>query len=124
VNSVSLIGRLTADPDVRVGEKHESASFRLAVPRRGNGDKADFIDIVTFDDLAKVCGEYLAKGRQVAITGRLRLNEWTTDAGERRSKLQVVADDVAFLDRPTTTQPEEIPDRPALGRYRKKSGAA
>jgi single stranded DNA-binding protein (ssb) len=100
VNSVSLIGRLTADPDVRVGEKHESASFRLAVPRRGNGDKADFIDIVTFDDLAKVCGEYLAKGRQVAITGRLRLNEWTTDAGERRSKLQVVADDVAFLDRP------------------------
>jgi single-strand DNA-binding protein len=126
MNTVSLIGRLTADPDIRVGEKHESASFRLAVPRPGS-DTADFVDIVTFDSLAKVCGEYLAKGRQVAVCGRLRLNEWTTGEGERRSKLQVVADDVAFLDKPKTadhngSSPEEVPDRPAVGAYRRKAG--
>jgi single-strand DNA-binding protein len=54
----------------------------------------------------------------VAVTGRLRLNEWTTPDGERRSKLQVVADDVAFLDKPKTTENgdrEEIPGRPAVG---------
>ncbi len=126
MNTVCLIGRLTADPDCRAGEKHESATFRLAVPRPGNADAADFVDIVTFDALAGVCGEYLAKGRQVSVTGRLRLSEWTTADGERRSKLQVVADDVSFLDKPKTdtnghdtVSAEKVPDRPALGRYRK-----
>ncbi len=100
MNQTQLIGRLTADPICRIGDKHESATFRLAVPRYGKGDNADYIDIVTFDDLAKVCGTYLAKGRQVAVTGRLCLNEWTTNAGEKRSKIQVVADQVSFLDAP------------------------
>ena len=129
MNTVSLIGRLTADPDIRAGEKHESASFRLAVPRRSaERDAADFIDIVTFDTLAATCGEYLTKGRQVAVTGRLRLNEWTTPDGERRSKLQVVADDVSFLDKrkdgkggsAAAEEPEEIPDRPSVGAYRRR----
>ena len=130
MNTVALIGRLTAEPDIRAGEKHESASFRLAVPRPSSDkDAADFIDVVTFDALAKVCGEYLTKGRQVAVTGRLRHNEWTNADGERRSKLQVVADDVSFLDKPKATaddngssQAEEIPDRPAVGSYRRKAG--
>ena len=99
MNTVSLIGRLTADPETRAGEKTESATFRLAVPRRASED-ADFVDIVTFDKLAATCGEYLSKGRQVAVVGRLRLNEWVNADGERRSRLQVVADDVEFLDSP------------------------
>ena len=126
MNTVSLIGRLTADPDIRAGEKHECASFRLAVPRRRcDKDAADFIDIVTFDTLAATCGEYLTKGRQVAVVGRLRLNEWTTPDGERDSKIQVVADD-AFLDKPkngkaeTAEEAPEIPDRPAVGSYRRR----
>jgi len=131
MNTVCLIGRLTADPETRAGEKHESATFRLAVPRPGSkDDAADFVDIVTFDALAGVCGEYLTKGRQVAVTGRLRLSEWTTDSGERRSKLQVVADDVSFLEKPkadtngnTPAAKDAIPDRPALGRYRKTAAA-
>jgi single-stranded DNA-binding protein len=78
VNSVALIGRLTADPDYRAGEKHESATLRLAVPRPGNSDAADFIDIVTFDKLTGTCAEWLTKGREVAVVGKLRLNEWTS----------------------------------------------
>ena len=99
MNSVALIGRLTADPQTHAGENHESATFRLAVPRPGS-DSADFVDIVTFDKLAATCGEYLTKGRQVAVVGRLHLNEWTSREGERRSRLQVVADAVQFLDPP------------------------
>ena len=64
----------------------------------------------------------------MAVTGRLRLNEWTTADGERRSKLQVVADDVSFLDKPKGGKGEpaaeeatEIPDRPAVGSYRRKA---
>lgn len=133
MNTVCLIGRLTADPDYRAGEKHESAAFRLAVPRPGNSDAADFIDIVTFDTFAAVCSEYLAKGRQVSVTGRLRLNEWTNADGDKRSKLQVVADDVSFLDKPKAdangkgygyaSAQEETSDRPAGGRYRKAAAS-
>ena len=63
------------------------------------------------------------------MVGRLRLNEWTTPDGERRSKLQVVADEVSFLDKPKNGKAEaaaeaapEVPDRPAVGSYRRKAG--
>ena len=98
MNSVALIGRLTADPVYHPGEQHESATFRLAVPRPGS-DTADFVDIVCFDKLAGVCGEHLTKGRLVAITGRLHSSQWTTPEGERRSRLEVIGDQVSFLDR-------------------------
>jgi single-strand DNA-binding protein len=128
MNSVILIGRLTANPQTHAGERHESATFRLAVPRPGS-DSADFVDIVTFDKLAATCGEWLSKGRQVAVVGKLRLNEWTTTDGERRSRLQVVADAVQFLDPPKkTVDPDgavtgsDTPaDRPAVGAYRCKA---
>jgi len=129
VNSVILIGRLTADPQCHAGEQHESATFRLAVPRPGT-DGADFVDIVTFDKLAATCGEWLSKGREVAVVGKLRLSEWTTKDGERRSRVQVVADAVQFLGSPTKTgdpdggvaEPEQKPaNRPAVGAYRRKA---
>jgi single-strand DNA-binding protein len=124
MNSVALIGRLTADPATHAGEKHESCTFRLAVPKQGT-DGADFIDIVTFDKLASVCGEYLATGREVAVVGKLRLSEWTSRDGEKRNRLQVVADAVQFLGAPktgkaATDDSDDRPaDRPALGAYRR-----
>ncbi len=125
MNSVALIGRLTADPTVHAGEQHESATFRLAIPKQGT-DGADFIDIVTFDKLAATCAEWLTKGREVAVVGKLRLSEWTGRDGERRSKIQVVADAVQFLGKPTkagdleggVTEPA---DKPAVGAYRRKA---
>jgi len=125
MNSVTLIGRLTADPTTYAGEKTESATFRLAVPKPGT-DGADFIDIVCFDMLAATCAEGLTKGREVAVVGKLRLNEWTDRNGERRSKVQVVADAVQFLGKPTkAAEPDgdvaEPAERPAFGKYRKAS---
>ena len=125
MNSVILIGRLTADPQTHAGEKHESATFRLAVPRTV-GDGADFVDIVCFDKLAATCAEWLTKGREVAVVGKLRLNEWASREGERRSRLQVVADAVQFLGAPKTAKPsadddEKPADRPAVGAYRRKA---
>ena len=126
MNSVVLIGRLTADPQTHAGEKHESATFRLAVPRPGS-DTAEFIDIVTFDKLASTCAEWLTKGREVAVVGKLRLNEWTGRDGEKRSRIQVVADAVDFLGAPTKAKADEPvdeqpADKPAIGAYRRKAG--
>jgi single-strand DNA-binding protein len=126
VNSVALIGRLTANPTTHAGDKHESATFRLAVPRNGT-DGADFVDIVCFDKLAATCAQYLTRGREVAVVGKLRLSEWTTKDGERRSRVQVVADAVQFLDRPKKADDpdggvaEEPADKPAVGAYRRKA---
>ncbi len=104
---------------------------------------ADFIDIVTFDKLAAVCAQWLTKGREVAVVGKLRFSEWTGRDGERRSKLQVshpnetrgfagdpgVADAVQFLGQPTKAGPDggvadtddKPADRPAIGKYREAS---
>lgn len=101
MNSIHLIGRLTADPEPRIGEKHEAARFRLAVDRIGSDD-ADFIPVVVFDRTAQVVAEHLTKGRQVAVTGRLRSSDWNSPDGERRSRLEVVGDQVTFLDRKKT----------------------
>ncbi|MGH9286194.1 MAG: single-stranded DNA-binding protein, partial [Acidimicrobiales bacterium] len=91
-------------PDTRAGERHEAGRFRLAVDRRG-AEGADFVPVVVFDRLAQVVGEYLAKGRLVAVTGRVHSSEWTTPDGERRSRLEIVGDDVQFLDRPKAEAP-------------------
>ena len=127
MNSVVLIGRLTADPTSHAGAQHESASFRLAVPKPGS-DSADFIDIVCFDKLASTCADWLTKGREVAVVGKLRLSEWTGRGGERRSKVQVVADAVDFLGAPTKAKADEPSDdddkpvdKPAVGAYRRKA---
>ena len=130
MNSVTLTGRLTANPAVHAGGKHQTCTFRIAVGRP-NSDGADFVDIVAFDRLGAVCADWLTKGREIAVVGKLRLSEWTDRNGQRRSRVQVVADTVQFLGKPTRTgspddggvaDPDNTPaDRPALGKYRKAS---
>ena len=126
MNSVVLIGRLTADPIIHVGEQHESATFRLAVPRPGR-DGAEFIEIVTFDKLAACCGEWLTKGREVAVVGKLRLNEWTgRDGGAplphpcrgRRRSVPRCAPGKKTGERSDDDTPT---DKPAVGAYRRKA---
>jgi single-strand DNA-binding protein len=105
MNSITLTGRLTPDPDMRTTHSATAVTqFRLAIQRRrsrnGEDRGAVYVDVVSFGGLAESCAQYLAKGRQVAVSGRLELDEWETDAGERRSRHKVVADEVEFLARP------------------------
>ena len=105
MNSINLTGRLTADPEMRTTHSATAVTeFRLAVQRRRSREGEDrgavYVDVVCFGGLAESCAQYLEKGRQVAVHGRLELDEWETDAGERRSRHKVVADEVEFLARP------------------------
>ena len=104
LNSVTLIGRLTRKPEVRyTGTGTAVASFSLAVERpftNRNGEReADFIDVVTWRQLAEVCGQHLDKGRLVAIQGRLQIRAYESQDGQRRKAAEVVAQTVRFLDR-------------------------
>ena len=104
-NKVLLIGRLTRDPELKYTPSGTAvANFGLAINRTykdTNGEKVEdvcFIDIVAWERLAEVASEYLAKGRQAFIEGRLQMHIWEKEDGEKRSKLEVVAQNVQFLD--------------------------
>lgn len=97
-NNVVLIGRLTADPKTRPAGESTVATFRLAVTRRGRRDEADFVSVECWNTLAESVAQYLRKGRLVGVVGELRSGEWTSPDGERRSRLDVLAHSVDFLD--------------------------
>jgi single-strand DNA-binding protein len=101
---ISLIGRLTAAPELRDRSGTQVGRLRLAVqrPRTKDGEDrgADYVDVTVFNNQAEVCNKYLAKGRRVAIEGRLQHSEWQAEDGSRRKKLEVVARSVEFLDSP------------------------
>ena len=105
INRVILIGRMCFDPELRYTPSGVAVvNFRVAVDRRmpnPQGEReADFIDIVAWRQNAEFTSNYLAKGRLVAIEGRLQVRQWTTNDGQRRRSVEVVADTVRALDRP------------------------
>jgi len=95
MNVVTLIGNLATDVETReVGDGKQLAGFLLAVDRPGEG--ADFVWVTAWDRQAEVCAQFLAKGRRVAVDGRLRSSSWEED-GKKRTKVEVVARSVQFL---------------------------
>ena len=135
MNTVQLIGRLTRDPEIRFTTGGTATcTIRLAVPRRprnGEDQPANFVDVVTFGAQAEAIAEHMAKGRRVAVVGRLERREWLADEGlsteRKRSKLEVVASQVDFLDkapqRAATTTPRARPSPPARSRSRSPAPA-
>jgi single-strand DNA-binding protein len=102
-NKVILMGNLTRDPEVRFTPSGTPvANFRMAVNHRykqGNEAKDDvcYIDVVVFGKQAESCGQYLNKGNGVIVDGRLQERRWETEEGQKRSKHEVVAQQVRFL---------------------------
>lgn len=103
INQVILMGRLTRDPEVRTTSTGKTiASFSLAVDRGGQDDQADFFDITAWEKLGELVNQYLSKGRRCLVQGRLRQDSWDDkETGKKRSKVEVVATDVTFLDGPS-----------------------
>jgi single-strand DNA-binding protein len=100
VNKVLLTGRLTRDPELRsLASGSSVATFAVATNEfRGNGkERAEYHNVVVWDRLAQVCGQYLGKGQQVAIEGRLQTRQWDDDRGARHWKTEVVATSVEML---------------------------
>jgi single-strand DNA-binding protein len=105
LNSVQLIGRLTADPKAEKTTVGTSvAKLRIAVDRRpaaGGEDRGSvFVDVTAYGRLGEVVAEHCGRGRQVAVTARLEMDEWVADDGTNRSRHYLVADSVDFLARP------------------------
>jgi len=104
MNRVFLMGNLTRDPELRyIPSGTAVANFGMAVNRTyttQDGERKEdvcFVEIVTWAKTAENCANYLSKGRPVLVEGRLQFRSWETDDGQKRSKLEVVADRVQFL---------------------------
>jgi single-strand DNA-binding protein len=97
MNSVSLVGNLATDVDLKQVNEKAVASFLLAVDRGARDGGADFVWITAWDRQAELCNDYLDKGRRVGIEGRLKSRTWEQD-GRRRDAIEVVARRVSFLD--------------------------
>jgi single-strand DNA-binding protein len=105
LNRVTLVGRLTRDPELRhTGGGDPICSIRLAVSSRsrdegGNwGDRSNYFDVTVFGRQAETASTYLAKGRRIGVDGRLSWREWQAQDGSKRQSVEVIANDVFFLD--------------------------
>lgn len=105
INKVILIGNLGADPEVRFTPSGQAvANFRIATSEswtdKSSGQKQERTEwhrIVVWGKLAELCGEYLKKGRQCYVEGRLQTREWTDKEGKKNYTTEVVAQTVQFL---------------------------
>lgn len=100
MNKVVLVGRLTKDPELRyaAGSGIPTSRFTVAVNRQGKKDEADFINCVAFNKTAETIAQYLTKGRQIAIAGRIQTNSYTSDDGTKRYTTGVVVETFEFCD--------------------------
>jgi single-strand DNA-binding protein len=105
INRVTLVGRLTRDPELRhLPSGSAVLQLGLAVNGRqkddaGNWtDKPNFFDVKVFGNQAEMLSQHLSKGRRVGIDGRLDWSSWEAQDGSKRSKVEVVASTVQFLD--------------------------
>ena len=107
VNTVTLAGHLTRDPEMRslAGEK-VVVNFSLAINRRYKGNDGEikedstFVDCEAWGRTAELVGQYLAKGSAAYVEGRLKLDNWQDKDGKNRSRLKVVVENVQFVGPP------------------------
>ena len=97
-NTVTVVGNVTRDPELRFAQSGMAiAQFGLAWNRRRQDqeDEVSFFDVTCFRQLAENVAESLQKGARVVVYGTLQQRSWETDQGDRRSKVEILADDVA-----------------------------
>lgn len=124
MNNVTLIGRLTREVELRtVREGLKVASLSVAVPRPARGGhkaSVDFVPVTVWSKQAESCANGLIKGQKLAVNGRLRFSSWDQD-GQRRTKIEVVATGVEFLERPASASRPS--GRPAAPTHREPTHA-
>mgnify|MGYP001681282034 CR=1 FL=1 len=118
INRVNISGNLTRDPELRAtGSGTQVLTFGVAVnDRRRNPQSGDwedvpnFVDCVVFGNRAEPLSRFLSKGQKVAIEGKLRWSQWERD-GQRRSKLEVIVDEIEFMSKRQDGQRQQQPTR-------------
>ncbi|OGO09569.1 MAG: single-stranded DNA-binding protein [Chloroflexi bacterium RBG_13_60_13] len=114
LNKVMIIGNVGTDPEMRYTPNgNPVTSFRIATSRFFNSpegerkQETEWFTVVTWNKLAESCNQYLTKGKRVYVEGRLRTRAWEGQDGQKRSRIEIVAERVLFLDRQVSALPPE-----------------
>jgi single-strand DNA-binding protein len=121
INHVVVVGRLTRDPELKYTQSGAAvARFSIAV-NRSSGSRGDdseettsFFNVVAWNKTAEICKEYLTKGKQVGVDGRLQQRRWSGNDGVRRSNVEIVANNVQFFG-PARPQQQRYEGEPKEG---------
>ena len=116
LNKVMIIGNVGTDPEMRFTPNgNPVTTFRLATSRTfttSAGERrqeTEWFTVVTWSKLAESCNQFLTKGRRAYVEGRLRTRTWQGQDGQKRSRVEIVAERVLFLDRQAVAPlPEEV----------------
>ena len=117
MNSVTMIGRLCKEPELRRTQSGKAvASYSLAVKRPRSKDETDFVSVVTWDKAAEYLAQYGSKGDVVAVNGSLQSRKWEDKNGNKRTEWEVVTDSVELLsskkNESNNTQPTQTQNAP------------
>jgi single-strand DNA-binding protein len=115
LNHITLMGRLTRDPELRrTGSGVAVTSFTIACDRdftdKQSGEKkTDFIDCVAWRQTGEFISKYFAKGRMIVVDGRLEMREWTDKEGHKRRNAEVIVENGYFADSKRDTEETSAP---------------
>ena len=117
INRVVLVGNVTRDPELRhTGSGTPVCKLRIAVNTRQKdrqtgqcGDKPNYFDVTVWGNQGESCAQFLAKGRPVAVDGRLDWREWEAPDGTKRQAVEIIADSVQFLGGREAGEPQFVP---------------
>lgn len=104
-NSVHLMGRLTADPEIKTAGENQVSNFTVAINRPGKKDahpEADFVRCVAWNKDADFLEKYFGKGDRIGIEGRLQVRNYDDKDGNKRSATEVVVSRLAFIEKKGT----------------------
>ena len=117
MNKVFLIGNITRDPEL--SETNNGASicrFGIAVNRRSPaGEQTDFYNLTAFRQLAETIAKYKKKGDRIAVVGDIQIRQYEDNQGQRRTAVDVIVQDVEFLNSKSQNQGDDFYDAPAQG---------
>ena len=99
MNHVTLMGRLTRDPELKYSQAGKAyCRFTVAINREFNREEADFINCLAFGKTAETIAEWLGKGRRIALQGRIQTGNYENKNGDKVNTFEVVADRFEFVD--------------------------
>ncbi len=109
MNICALIGRLTKDPELRTTPSGTAVTtITIAVNRRFDKEKADFLDVIAWRQNAEFICKYFSKGQRIAVIGSMQSRTWEDNNGSRHKAIEVIAEQVEFVD--SKKKPETVTD--------------
>lgn len=111
MNKAALIGRMTADPELKSTQSGKSVcSFTVAVDRQGKDAGADFLSCVAWEKTAEVICKYFRKGSKIGLTGRITTRNWEDKDGHKRKETEIMVEGFDFCEKAERGQHGGIPE--------------